>query len=184
MYPRGLCAGARAGYAVLVREIRVQVKLSNFADPSRRATAEMLVDTGATRVSLPSGLVRRLGLRKVAETQVEYADGRRARVPVVAPLRIAIDGRAAVTEAVRAPARLLPPGAERALGNALHAARTELHRHADVEAAEAVLALEPGGAREDRLPVVQIRVRHLDRRRGGRVEGRAGLEQGHDLAAR
>src|SRR5205809_4166187 len=98
MYPRGLCAGARAGYAVLVREIRVQVKLSNFADPSRRATAEMLVDTGATRVSLPSGLVRRLGLRKVAETQVEYADDRRARVPVVAPLRIAIDGRAAVTE--------------------------------------------------------------------------------------
>ena len=60
MYPRGLCAGATAGYAVLMGEIRVQVKLSNFADPSRRATAEMLVDTGATRVSLPSGLVRRL----------------------------------------------------------------------------------------------------------------------------
>src|SRR5207244_12367164 len=74
MYPRGLCAGATAGYAVLMGEIRVQVKLSNIADPSRRATAEMLVDTGATRVSLPSGLVRRLGLRKVAETQVEYAD--------------------------------------------------------------------------------------------------------------
>src|SRR5881396_475757 len=104
MYPRGLCAGARAGYAVLVREIRVQVKLSNFADPSRRATAEMLVDTGATRVSLPSGLVRRLGLRKVAEAQVEYADGRKARLPVVAPLGIAIDGRVAVLDAVRGPA--------------------------------------------------------------------------------
>src|SRR5256885_13497459 len=105
MYPRGLCAGATAGYAVLMGEIRVQVKLSNFADPSRRATAEMLVDTGATRVSLPSGLVRRLGLRKVAETQVEHADRRRGRAPVVAPLRIAIDGRPAVTPAARPPAR-------------------------------------------------------------------------------
>jgi len=108
MHRQGLCTSAAAGYAVLMGEIRVQVKLSNFADPSRRATAEMLVDTGATCVSLPSGLVRRLGLRKVAETQVEYADRRRARVPVVAPLRIAIDGRAAVTEAVRAPARTEP----------------------------------------------------------------------------
>src|SRR6266516_569953 len=108
MYPRGLCAGARARYAVLMGEIRVQVKLSNFADPSRRATAEMLVDTGATRVSLPGGLVRRLGLKKVAEAHVEYADGRKARVPVVAPLKIAIDGRVAVSDAVRAPARTEP----------------------------------------------------------------------------
>src|SRR5438093_13511650 len=89
MYPRGLCAGATAGYAVLMGEIRVQVKLSNFADPSRRTTAEMLVDTGASRVYLPSGLVRRLGLRKVAEARVQYADGRTVSRPVVAPLRIA-----------------------------------------------------------------------------------------------
>jgi len=89
-------------------EIRVQVKLSNLTDPSRRATTEMLVDTGATRVGLPSDLVRRLGLRKVAEAQVEYADGRKARLPVVAPLRIAIDGRVAVLDAVRGPAGTEP----------------------------------------------------------------------------
>ena len=106
--PAGACAGAAAGYAVLMGEIRVQVKLSNFSDPSRRATAEMLVDTGATRVSLSSGLVRRLRLRKVAEAHVEYADGRKARVPVVAPLRIAIDGRVAVLDAVRGPAGTEP----------------------------------------------------------------------------
>jgi len=89
-------------------EIRVQVKLSNLTDPSRRATTEMLVDTGATRVGLPSDLVRRLGLRKAAEAQVEYADGRKARLPVVAPLRIAIDGRVAVLDAVRGPAGTEP----------------------------------------------------------------------------
>ena len=106
--PAGLCTRAAARYAALMGEIRVQVKLSNLAHPSRRATAEMLVDTGATRVSLPSGLVRRLGLKKVAEAHVEYADGRKARVPVVAPLKIAIDGRVAVSDAVRAPARTEP----------------------------------------------------------------------------
>ena len=106
--PREPCAEAATRYAVRMGEIRVRVKLSNLADPSRRATAEMLVDTGATRVSLPGGLVRRLGLKKVAEAHVEYADGRKARVPVVAPLKIAIDGRVAVSDAVRAPARTEP----------------------------------------------------------------------------
>ena len=108
MHRQGLCTGAAARYAALMGEIRVQVKLSNLTDPSRRATAEMLVDTGATRVFLPRGLVRRLGLRKVAEAEVEYADGRKARVPVVAPLRIAIDGRVAVLDAVSAPTRTEP----------------------------------------------------------------------------
>ena len=108
MHRQGLCTGAAARYAALMGEIRVQVKLSNLTDPSRRATTEMLVDTGATRVGLPSDLVRRLGLRKVAEAQVEYADGRKARLPVVAPLRIAIDGRVAVLDAVRGPAGTEP----------------------------------------------------------------------------
>ena len=108
MQPRRLCIGATARYAVVMGEIRVQVELSNLADPSRHVTAEMLVDTGATRVGLPSGLVRRLGLRKVAEIEVEYADGRKDRRPVVAPLRIAIDGRVAVLDAVSGPAGTEP----------------------------------------------------------------------------
>ncbi len=102
--PAGACAGAAARYAARMGEIRVQVELSNLAAPSRRATAEMLVDTGASRVYLPSGLVRRLGLRKVAQARVRYADGRTVWRPVVAPLRIAIDGRVAVLDAVSGPA--------------------------------------------------------------------------------
>src|SRR3989442_3838866 len=104
MYRRGLCAGGATGYAVLMGEIRVRAELSNLAVPSRRATAEMFVDTGATRVYLPSSLVRRLGLKKVAEARVQYADGRTAWRPVGAPLRIAIDGRVAVLDAVSVPA--------------------------------------------------------------------------------
>ena len=108
MHRQGLCTSAAARYAALMGEIRVQVKLSNLTDPSRRATTEMLVDTGANRVYLPSGLVRRLGLRKVAEARVQYADGRTVWRPVVAPLRIAIDGRVAVLDAVSGPAGTEP----------------------------------------------------------------------------
>src|SRR2546422_11694745 len=50
MHRQGLCTSAAARYAALMGEIRVQVKLSNLTDPSRRATTEMLVDTGAPRV--------------------------------------------------------------------------------------------------------------------------------------
>ena len=102
--PPGPCARAATRYAARMGEIRVRVELSNLAAPSRRATEEMLVDTGANRVYLPSGLVRRLGLRKVAQARVRYADGRTAWRPVVAPLRIAIDGRVAVLDAVSGPA--------------------------------------------------------------------------------
>ena len=106
--PRGPCAEAATRYAVRMGEIRVRVELSNLTVPARRATEEMLVDTGANRVYLPSGLVRRLGLRKVAEARVQYADGRTVWRPVVAPLRIAIDGRVAVLDAVSGPAGTEP----------------------------------------------------------------------------
>src|SRR3989442_3015459 len=106
--PRGLCARAATRCAAGMGEIRVRVELSNLTVPARRATEEMLVDTGANRVYLPSGLVRRLGLRKVAEARVQYADGRTVWRPVVAPLRIAIDGRVAVLDAVSGPAGTEP----------------------------------------------------------------------------
>ncbi len=89
-------------------EIRARVTLSNLMDPSRHTTVEMRVDTAAMRVHLPSGLVRRLGLRKIADTRVQCAGGRKVRRPVVAPLRVAIDGRVAVLDAVSGPARTQP----------------------------------------------------------------------------
>jgi clan AA aspartic protease len=89
-------------------EIRVRARLSNVIDPSRSVTAEMLVDTGAMLVNLPSSLVHRLGLRKVGEAQVEYADGRRARRPIVGPLKVAIDGRVTHLDALSEPARSEP----------------------------------------------------------------------------
>jgi len=67
-------------------------------DPRGRVACETLVTTG---LAILAGEI-------TTTAHVEYADGRKARVPVVAPLKIAIDGRVAVSDAVRAPARTEP----------------------------------------------------------------------------
>ncbi|MGQ9627706.1 MAG: retroviral-like aspartic protease family protein [Anaerolineae bacterium] len=51
-----------------------QVKLINALDPSRSEVVEAVVDTGATLLVLPQDLVERLGLRKVREAKVRYAN--------------------------------------------------------------------------------------------------------------
>lgn len=51
-----------------------QVKLINALDPSKSEIVEAVVDTGATLLVLPQDLVERLGLRKVREAKVRYAN--------------------------------------------------------------------------------------------------------------
>ena len=68
------------------------------------------------------------------------------------------------------------------LDDLLDPAGAELHRHADVEAVDPVLALEQRRARQDALLVEEDRVDHLRDRRARRVPG-GGAEQLHDLAA-
>ena len=69
------------------------------------------------------------------------------------------------------------------LDDALDAAGADHHRHADIDALDAVLAREIGGAGQHALLVLEIALGHLDRRSGRRIEGRAGLQQADDLAA-
>src|SRR5205085_9016951 len=72
---------------------------------------------------------------------------------------------------------------ESELDHALDALRADHHRYADVQVLHAVWAVEIGRAGEHALLVLEIALRHRDRRGGRRIEGRAGLEQGDDLAA-
>src|SRR5512138_1740631 len=69
------------------------------------------------------------------------------------------------------------------LDHPLDAGRADHHRHPDEEPLLAVLTVEVRRAREDALLVAQVALRHRDRRRGRRVEGRPGAEERHDLAA-
>src|SRR6266404_3031642 len=73
---------------------------------------------------------------------------------------------------------------ERDLDHLLDAAGADLHRHADVDATHAVLAVQVRGARQDAALVEEVGLRHLHGGAGRRVEGRAGLQEIDDLAAR
>jgi hypothetical protein len=69
------------------------------------------------------------------------------------------------------------------LDDLLDAAGADQGRDADIEVRQAVFARQPDGAGQDALLVQQVGLGHGDRRFRRSVEGRAGLQQGHDLAA-
>jgi len=58
---------------------------------------DALVDTGATTLSLPSRLVKLLGLEQIRETRVRTSAGPRS-APVREPVRLYIQGRDCVVE--------------------------------------------------------------------------------------
>ena len=67
------------------------------------------------------------------------------------------------------------------LDHLLDAACADDHRHADIEVVDPVLAGQVGGAGQQPALVLEIALGHLDGRGRRRVEGRAGLQQRHDL---
>ena len=81
--------------------VYAQLKLKNLFS-GQAVEVRALVDTGATFMCVPEGLARQLGFdtSEVSEQVVHMADGRQVRVPKIAPIEIAFDGRTYVTEAV------------------------------------------------------------------------------------
>jgi len=57
-----------------VGKVAEKVKVTNLLDPSKSLEIEAVVDTGATMLVLPRHIVERLGLRKVEEVKVRYAN--------------------------------------------------------------------------------------------------------------
>jgi len=51
-----------------------RVKVTNFKDPSKSIEIEAIIDTGATMSVLPMDLIQKLGLEKIDEVNVRYAD--------------------------------------------------------------------------------------------------------------
>jgi clan AA aspartic protease len=104
-----------------VGEVRVRARIENAADIElveagvraevRFHEMEAVVDTGAAMLALPSEVVHKLGVRKIRSIVVSFADDRRAEVDVVGPVKLGIEGREMVLEAV-----VLPPTAEALIG--------------------------------------------------------------------
>jgi len=88
----------------------IKVKISNYGDQLavsegrkrleevRQVEVEGLVDTGATLVVLPEGIVRQLGLTINRTAPVIYADGRVGEIEVAGGAYLEIKGRYAEVE--------------------------------------------------------------------------------------
>jgi predicted aspartyl protease len=71
----------------------------------RRAPLSGVVDTGATRLVLPSSVVRALGLPAAGRIKVRFADGREDEKEIVGQTLVEIGGRSSVFTAIVEPGR-------------------------------------------------------------------------------
>jgi len=93
-------------------DIILDVKLINITDienaaqgiikPEQIRSIEVkgLLDTGSHLLVIPNWIVEKLGLRKIDEISVQYADRRVDRLPVYSPVRVEINKRDTVVEPV------------------------------------------------------------------------------------
>ena len=75
-----------------MRRIVTPVVIANALDPSKQILCDVLVDTGASGLVLPSAWKDRLGMPRVRTIEMETADQRVLRGEVCGPARIQIEG--------------------------------------------------------------------------------------------
>src|SRR5207253_3181878 len=70
------------------------------ADQVRRAHVRGVVDSGATRLVIPSSLAQQLGLETSGSAKVRYADGRTSERSIAKGIHLAYGGRDSVFSAI------------------------------------------------------------------------------------
>ena len=70
-----------------------KIKLTNVLDTTKSVEVEVLVDTGAMMLSLPQDVVDELGLTKVKEVTVRYANNKTEDKTMYGVVRVEINGR-------------------------------------------------------------------------------------------
>jgi len=78
-----------------MRKVVEQVKLTNLFEPKESVEVDAVIDTGATMVVLPKDIVDALGLRKVREVKVRYANNKIETRPIYGVVTIEFKGRSA-----------------------------------------------------------------------------------------
>ena len=73
-----------------------KIRVTNFRDTSKSVEIEAVIDTGATMSVLPVDLIQELGLEKIEEVNVRYADNSVRRKEVYGWIILEIAGRKAV----------------------------------------------------------------------------------------
>jgi clan AA aspartic protease len=77
-----------------------KVKFRNVFEPDKFVEVEALIDTGATSVVLPKDLVDKLGLKKVGETKVRYANNKVETKPIYRAVIVEILGRSSTFDVI------------------------------------------------------------------------------------
>jgi len=72
-----------------------KVKLTSLFEPEKSLEVEAVIDTGATMVVLPRDIVEELGLRKMREVKVRYANNKVETKPIYGVVNIELKGRSA-----------------------------------------------------------------------------------------
>jgi len=95
-----------------MKEIFIDVKLTNYADIEdaergfikkedvRSVSIKGKLDTGSAVLVIPEWIAEKLGLRKIKEIMVEYANGSKEIRPLMSIVEVEINGRIAHTTPV------------------------------------------------------------------------------------
>jgi clan AA aspartic protease len=70
-----------------------KVKLTNLFEPTKSVEIEAVVDTGATMLVLPQPVVEELGLKKIGDRRVRYANNQIHVKPVYRGVILELKGR-------------------------------------------------------------------------------------------
>ena len=70
-----------------------KVKFTSLLDQTKSVEIEAVIDTGATMVVLPQNVVEKLGLKKIRETRVRYANNKTELKSIYGVVTIEIKGR-------------------------------------------------------------------------------------------
>mgnify|MGYP000518804491 CR=1 FL=1 len=76
-------------------KVMEKVRLTSLFDPTKTVEIEAIIDTGATMVVLPKDIVDTLGLKKVREVKVRYANNEVETKPIYGVVNIELKGRSA-----------------------------------------------------------------------------------------
>ena len=72
-----------------------KVKLTSLFEPEKSVEVKAVIDTGATMLVLPRDIVEKLGLRKMREVKVRYANNKVETKPIYGVVNIELKGRSA-----------------------------------------------------------------------------------------
>jgi clan AA aspartic protease len=75
-----------------------KIKITNLLDSTKSVEVEAVIDTGATMFVLPQNLVDELGLKKIRDAKVKYANNKVESKWVYGAVSIELKGRTGIFE--------------------------------------------------------------------------------------